>query len=79
MNHQNGNITEFLKQIRTVCFISNDGGLSFDPYKQVISSKSMNNSSNNKPHDPNGFKEEIKIKSMPQRQRSKNSQTEQKK
>ena len=32
------------------------------PYKQVIAVKLMNNYSNNKPHDPHGFKEEVKIK-----------------
>ena len=47
---------------RTVCFGSNNRGLSFEPYKQVVAVKLMNNYSNNKPHDPHGFKEEVNIK-----------------
>ena len=46
----------------SVCFGSDDGGLSYGPYKQVVVVKSINNYSNNKPHDPHGFKEEVKIK-----------------
>ena len=56
------NLIEFLKQICTVCFGSNNRGLPFGPYKQIISVKLMNNYSNNKPHDPHGSKEKIKIK-----------------
>ena len=37
-------------------------GLSFRPYKQVVSMRSLNNYSNNKLHYPHGFKEEINIK-----------------
>ena len=59
---QDRNLIEFLKWVRTVCFGSNDGRLSFGPYKQVVTVKLMNNYSNNKPHDPHGFKEEVKIK-----------------
>ena len=59
---QAGNIIEFLKRVRTVCFRSDNGGLSFGPYKQNVAVESMNNYSNNKPHDPNGFKEKVKIK-----------------
>ena len=54
---QAGNLIKFLKQVRTVCFGSNDKGLSFGPYKQVGAVKLMNNCSNNKPYDPHGFKE----------------------
>ena len=61
-DRQAGNLIEFLKQVRTICFESNGVGLSFGPYKQVVAVKSMNNYSNNKPHDPHGFKEEVKIK-----------------
>ena len=53
---------EFLNQVRTVYFGSDNRGLSFGPYTQVVAVKSMNNYSNNKPHGPHGFKEEIKIK-----------------
>ena len=59
---QAGNIIEFLKQVHTVCFRRDDRGLSFAPYKQVVYMKLMNSYSNNKPHDPYGFKEEIQIK-----------------
>ena len=52
----------FLNLLRTVCFGSDNGGLSYGPYKQVVAVKLMNNYSNNKPHDPHGFKEEVKIK-----------------
>ena len=43
-------------------FGSNNGGLSYAPYKKVVAVKLLNNYSNNKPHDPHSFKEEIKIK-----------------
>ena len=59
---QAGNLIKFLKQVRTLCFGSNNGDLSFGSYKQVVVMKSMNNYSNNKPHDLHGFKEEVKIK-----------------
>ena len=59
---QAGNLVKFFKQVHTVCFLSNDRGLSFGPYKQVVAAKSMNNYCNNKSHDPHGFKEEVKIK-----------------
>ena len=61
-NNQDGILIEFLKRLRTVCFGSNDGGLSLGPYEQVIAVKSMNNYSNNRPHDPHSFKEQVKIK-----------------
>ena len=57
---QEGNIIEFLKQVHTVCFESDDGGLSFGPHKQVVAVESMNNYRNNKPHDSHGFKKEVK-------------------
>ena len=63
VNYQDGNIIKFLKRVYTVCFGSDDRGLSFRPYKQVVLVKFLNNFSNNKPHDPHGFEEEIKIKS----------------
>ena len=36
--------------------------LTFPPYKQVVAIKSLNTYTNNEVHDPNGFKEQIKIK-----------------
>ena len=61
-DRQAGNFIKFLKRVRTVCFRSDNGGLSFGPYTQVIAVKSTNNYSNNKPHDPHVFKKEAKIK-----------------
>ena len=59
---QAGNLIKFLNQVCTVCFRSDDRGLSFGPYKQVVAVKTMDNCSNNKPHDPHDFKEEVKIR-----------------
>ena len=59
---QAANIINFLKRLCTVCYKSDDGGLFFKRYKQVISVKLLNNFSNNKLNNPHGFKEEIKIK-----------------
>ena len=59
---QVGNLIKSLKRVQTVCFGSNNGGLSFGPYKQVVAAKLMNNYSNNKPHDPHSFKVKVKIK-----------------
>ena len=55
-DHQVGSLIAFIKRMRTVCFGSDDGGLSYGPYKQVVAIKSMNNYTNNKPYDPHGFK-----------------------
>ena len=41
---------------------SEDGGLSFKPYKNVVVVKSLNNFTNVKPNNPHGFKEDLKIK-----------------
>ena len=57
-----GSIINFLARLQTFCNRNADGGLSFRLYKQVVSVKSLNNFSNNKPHNPHGFKKEIKIK-----------------
>ena len=48
--------------VRKVCYGSDDGGLSFKPYKNVVAVKSLNNFTNANPNDPHGFKEELKIK-----------------
>ena len=61
-DYQAENLIEFLKQVHIVYFGSIDRGLSFGLNKQVMTVKSMNNYSNNKPHNPHGFKEEVKIK-----------------
>ena len=56
------NLIKFLKQLHTICFGSEGGGLSFGPYTQVVAVKSMNNYSNKQPHTPHDFKEKDKIK-----------------
>ena len=61
-DYQAGNLIKFLKRVRTVCFGSDDRGLSFGPYKQVVAVKLINNYSNNKPHDPYDLKKGVKIK-----------------
>ena len=55
----NGELINFLELLRTG---SDDEGLSFKPYKNVVVVKPLNNFSNAKPYDPHGFKEELKIK-----------------
>ena len=61
-NRQAGRFIKFLKQLRTVCSDFDDSGLSYTPYNQVVAVNLLNNFSNNKLHDPHGFKEEVKIK-----------------
>ena len=61
-DRQAGLLVEFLNRLRTVRFGSDDGGLSYSPYKQVIAVKSMNNYTYNEPYDPYNFKEQVKIK-----------------
>ena len=61
-NRQAGRLIEFRKQLCTVCFSSDDGDLSYAPYKEVVAVKSTNNFSNSKSYDPHGYKAEVKIK-----------------
>ena len=58
----NRNLINFLTRLRTICYKSDDGGLSYKPYKLVVAVKSLHNFSNLKPDDPHAFKEELKIK-----------------
>ena len=62
MDRRAGSLIAFLEQLRTVCFGSDDGGLSYGPYKQIVAVKSMNNYTNNEPYNSPGFKEQVKIK-----------------
>ena len=55
-------LIRFLEIVQTVCYGSDDGGLSFKPYKNILVVKSLNNFSNAKLNDPHRFKEELKIK-----------------
>ena len=59
---ENRELINFLARLQTVYYGSDDGGLSFKPYKNVVVVKSLNNFSNAKSNDPYGFKEELKIK-----------------
>ena len=61
-NCEDGELINFLTRLQTVCYGSDDGGLSFKPYKNVVAVKSLDNFSNAKPNDPHRFKEEPKIK-----------------
>ena len=58
----NTRLLAFLEQMCSICFGGDDGGLSYGPYKQVVAIKSLNTYTNNEPHDPHGFKEQVKIK-----------------
>ena len=58
----NVELINFLTILETVCYGSDNEGLSFKPYKNVVVVKSLNNFSNAKPNNPHGFKEELKIK-----------------
>ena len=57
-----GNLINFLKRLRTVCYKSDNGGLSYKQYKIAVAVKSLHNFSNLKSNDPHAFKEELKIK-----------------
>ena len=59
---ENRELINFLTRLQTVCYGSDNRGLSFKPYKNVVVVKSLNNFSNAKPNDPHKFKEELKIK-----------------
>ena len=48
--------------MHTVYFSSDNSGLSYGPYKQVVAIKSMNNYTNNEPHNTRGFKDQVNIK-----------------
>ena len=57
-----GRLLAFIERLHTICFGGDNGGLSYSPYKQVVTIKSLNTYTNNEVHDPNGFKEQVKIK-----------------
>ena len=48
-DRQAGRLIAFFKQMRTVCFGSDNGGLSYVPYKQILTIESMNSYTNNEP------------------------------
>ena len=57
-----GRLLAFVDRMRGISFGGDDGGLSFLAYKQVVVVKSFNTYTNNDTYDPNGFKEQVKIK-----------------
>ena len=57
-----GRLLTFIEQVQTVCFGSDDGGLSYGPYKRVVAISLLNTCTNNKPQDPHGYKKKVKIK-----------------
>ena len=62
IDRENGELINSLTRLQTVCYGSDDGGLSFKPYKNVVVVKLLNNFSNAKLNDLHGFKEKLKIK-----------------
>ena len=59
---KDGNLINFLTRVRTVCYGSEDRGVSSKPYKNVVVVKSLNNFTNIKPNNHHRFKEDLKIK-----------------
>ena len=49
-------LIRFLAIVQKVCYGSDDRGLSFKPYKNVMAVKSLNNFTNAKPNNLHGFK-----------------------
>ena len=52
-----GKLLAFIEQIRSICFGGDNGGLSYEPYKQVVAIKLLNTYTKNDPNDSHGFKE----------------------
>ena len=46
----------FIEWMRTACFGSDDVGLSYGPYKEVVAIKLLKTYTNNEPQDPHGYK-----------------------
>ena len=59
---KDGNLVSVIKMLNKIAYGTDDGGMSFCPYKSTIAVKSLNNFSNAKPSDPHHFKEELKTK-----------------
>ena len=53
-DRQAGRLSAFIEQTCTVWFGSDNGGLSYEPYKQVIAINLLNTYTNNEPQDPHG-------------------------
>ena len=60
--YEDGDIITVLGLLRTVCMGSNDGELSYKPYKACMAIKSMNNFTIPKPTDPFYYVDELKTK-----------------
>ena len=61
-DHDEGRLLAFIERLRAICFGGDNGGLSYQSYNQVVAIKSFKIYTNNKVHDPNGFKDQVKIK-----------------
>lgn len=59
---EKGDLVAILKMLNKIAYGTNDGGMSFMPYKSTLALKSLLNFSNEKPSDPHTFKEELKTK-----------------
>ena len=42
-DRENGELINFLTRLQTVCYGSDNGGLSFKPYRNIVAEKSLNN------------------------------------
>ena len=62
VDYNEGDLIKFLNKLKVVFYKINDSGLSFKPYKVVVVVKSLHNFTNPRATDPNGFKEEVKVK-----------------
>ena len=58
-------LVNLLTRLRTVCYKSNDGGISYKPYKMAVAVKSLHNFSNSKPNDPHCSKKNSRSNSVP--------------
>ena len=52
----------FLNQIQVIYYKNDDCGLSYTPYKGVVTIKSLYNFTNPRPEDPYGYKKELNVK-----------------
>ena len=59
---KDGNIVAFLQLLRDICNGSDDGGLSYHPFKAVVALKSLCNFTNPDLGNPHLFKKELRTK-----------------
>ena len=58
----NADLVTVIKILRKICYGTDDGGMSFKPYKATVAVKSLNNFTNPKTSNPHKFKDELKTK-----------------